>query len=68
MKVFVLLFVLSVLNIGVGYVLAVYLGFGLPSFRDAWMAMGDEGPAGGANPDEHRSPGDNEEHPAGGAA
>jgi len=44
MGLFWLLFVLSLLNLGLGYALAVYLGYGLPSLRDAWTALGVEAP------------------------
>ena len=44
MGIFWLLFVLSVFNVGLGYALAVWLGYGLPSLREAWIALGAEPP------------------------
>ncbi len=40
MALFWLLFVFSTVNVGLGYALAVYLGYGLPNLRDAWIALG----------------------------
>jgi hypothetical protein len=40
MRVFLFLCFLSVLNIALGYALAVLLGFGPRRLRDAWFALG----------------------------
>jgi len=47
MGLFWLLFVVGLLNVCLGYTLAVYLGFGLPTLQQAWIALGAElaGPA-----------------------
>ena len=42
MALFWLLFGLGAFNVCLGYALAVYLGYGLPSLRDAWIAIGIE--------------------------
>jgi len=42
MGVFVSLFLLSALNVGLGYALAVLLGYGPPRLRDAWLALGSD--------------------------
>jgi len=47
MGLFWLLFVLGAFNVCLGYALAVYLGYGLPSLRDAWIALGAESFPGG---------------------
>ncbi len=39
MTLFVLTFLIAVLNLGVGYALAVFLGFGPPTLLDAWDAL-----------------------------
>lgn len=39
MLVFCLLLALGAVNVAVGYALAVYLGYGLPTLRDAWLAL-----------------------------
>ncbi len=44
MALFWLLFVVGVVNVCLGYGLAVCQGYGLPSLRDAWI--GDERPPG----------------------
>jgi hypothetical protein len=45
MVAFWLLFLVSTVNVGMGYALAVYLGYGPPSLRDAWIALGADGAA-----------------------
>ena len=47
MGLFWLLFVLGAFNVCVGYALAVYLGYGLPTLREAWIALGPERLPGG---------------------
>lgn len=40
---FWVLVLLSTVNVGLGYALAVYLGYGPPNLRAAWIALGIDG-------------------------
>lgn len=42
MALFVFLLLLSALNVGLGYALAVWLGYGPRRLQDAWIALGVE--------------------------
>jgi len=57
MGLFWLLLVLGVFNLGLGYGLAVHLGYGPATLREAWIALGRESHASGAlSPDPSRPP------------
>ena len=44
MGIFILVFVIGVLDVALGYALAVYLGYGPRTLADAWRALGVVGP------------------------